>query len=202
MQIGPISGGDPVRAPVSPYLPEYMHHNAPGAKYWGRLIERSRTSSLACSTGDELVARLHSLPAAWDGSLARPPGRLGRHLSAASQRPRAGRHCLALAISSAPRASGHGSRAVALIERCATRLATPGSKLAAPVRPTLKILVPADPDRALHAVAPRGRIALRPVAANARARRRIDLAPSPVSMTIEARSSTGRSGPACPSGGR
>ncbi len=56
-------------------FPEYMHHNAPGAKYWDELYQTHPDFQLALLDGEELVAELHSLPAAWDGSLEDlPPG--------------------------------------------------------------------------------------------------------------------------------
>ena len=48
-------------------FPVYMHHNQTGAKYWGNLYETHPDFQLALLDGEELVAELHSLPAAWDG---------------------------------------------------------------------------------------------------------------------------------------
>ena len=52
-----------------------MHHNAPGSEVLGPLYEMHPDFQLALLDGDELVAELHSLPAAWDGSVEDlPPG--------------------------------------------------------------------------------------------------------------------------------
>jgi len=51
-----------------PTFPEYMHHNPPGNKYWGRLYTDFPDFQLALLDADELVAELHSVPTAWDGT--------------------------------------------------------------------------------------------------------------------------------------
>lgn len=49
-------------------FPEYLQHNVPGNKYWGRLYEDFPDFQLALLDGDELVAELHSVPTPWDGT--------------------------------------------------------------------------------------------------------------------------------------
>ena len=51
-----------------PTFPEYMNHNVPGGKYWGRLYEDYPDFQLGLLDGGELVAELHSIPTPWDGS--------------------------------------------------------------------------------------------------------------------------------------
>jgi GNAT superfamily N-acetyltransferase len=51
-----------------PTFPPYMNENVPGNKYWGRLYEDWPDFQLALLDGDELVAELHSVPTAWDGT--------------------------------------------------------------------------------------------------------------------------------------
>ena len=57
-------------------FPAFMHHNQTGTRYWGRLVpEHTRISSWGLLDDGELVAELHSLPLAWDGTAADlPPG--------------------------------------------------------------------------------------------------------------------------------
>ncbi len=54
-------------------FPEYMHHNEPGGRYWGRLYDERPDFQLALLDGEELVAELHSVPTPWDGSEADLP---------------------------------------------------------------------------------------------------------------------------------
>ena len=49
-------------------FPEYMHHNDPGNKYWGRLYTDFPAFQMALLDGDELVAEAHAVPVAWDGT--------------------------------------------------------------------------------------------------------------------------------------
>jgi GNAT superfamily N-acetyltransferase len=51
-----------------PTFPEYMHHSEVGNRYWGRLYDEFPDFQLGLLDGDELVAELHSVPVAWDGS--------------------------------------------------------------------------------------------------------------------------------------
>ena len=50
-------------------FPEYMSHNEPGPKYWGRLYEEFGEFQLCLLDGGDPVAEVHSIPIAWDGSL-------------------------------------------------------------------------------------------------------------------------------------
>jgi GNAT superfamily N-acetyltransferase len=45
-----------------------MNHNVPGDRYWGRLYDDFPDFQLALIDDGELVAELHSVPTAWDGS--------------------------------------------------------------------------------------------------------------------------------------
>jgi GNAT superfamily N-acetyltransferase len=51
-----------------PTFPEYMHHSEVGNRYWGRLYDEFPDFQLGLLDGDALVAELHSVPVAWDGS--------------------------------------------------------------------------------------------------------------------------------------
>jgi GNAT superfamily N-acetyltransferase len=126
-------------------FPEYMHHNQAGAKYWGRLYDAHPDFQLALLDGNELVAELHSLPAAWDGSLVDlPPGwdDVFPRAFESGRRPDA---LFALAISVLPERQGtHLSSR--MIEAMADAARKAGLRqLAAPVRPTLKDRYPLIP---------------------------------------------------------
>ena len=69
------SARDPLRDAVARTFPEFMHHNRPARATGAGSYPSIRTSSSRCVDGDELVAELHSLPLAWDGTLGDlPPG--------------------------------------------------------------------------------------------------------------------------------
>ena len=105
------SAGDPLRDLSLRTFPEYMHHNAPGAKYWGGLYETYPDFQLAFLDGDELVAELHSLPAAWDGSLEDLPPGWDDIFPRAYESGREPDALFALAISVLPERRDSGSRA-------------------------------------------------------------------------------------------
>src|SRR5215208_4760117 len=53
---------------ASKAFPEYMNHNEPGGRYWGRLYEEHPAFQIGLLDGDELVAEFHAVPTPWDGS--------------------------------------------------------------------------------------------------------------------------------------
>ena len=56
-------------------FPAFTHHNQTGTRYWGRLVPEHPDFQLGLLDEGELVAELHSLPLAWDGTAADlPPG--------------------------------------------------------------------------------------------------------------------------------
>jgi GNAT superfamily N-acetyltransferase len=118
-------------------FPEYMHHNQMGSRYWGRLYEAHPDFQLALLDGDELVAELHSLPAAWDGSLEDLPPGWDDIFPRAFDSGREPDALFALAISVLPDRQGQRLSSVMLnAMRDAAREAGL-RELAAPVRPTL-----------------------------------------------------------------
>jgi GNAT superfamily N-acetyltransferase len=126
-------------------FPAFMHHNQMGTLYWGRLVPEHPDFQLALVDDGELVAELHSLPLAWDGSLADlPPGWDDVfERSFETGRPH---DCLAaLAISVLPERRGEGL-AVRMIEAMRAAGRAQGLRdLIAPVRPTLKDRYPLIP---------------------------------------------------------
>jgi GNAT superfamily N-acetyltransferase len=126
-------------------FPEYMHHNDSGTRYWGRLYDEHPDYQLGLLDGDELVAEFHSLPLAWDGTLADlPPGwddvfprgfESGREPTALS----------ALALSVRP--DRQGQRLSSFMLNAMRDAARAGGldALIAPVRPTLKASYPLIP---------------------------------------------------------
>ena len=49
-------------------FPEYMNHNEAGGRFWARLYVDHPDFQLALLDDNELVAELHSVPVAWDGT--------------------------------------------------------------------------------------------------------------------------------------
>ena len=120
-----------------PTFPEYMNNNVPGNLYWGRLYEDFPDFQLALLDGDDLVAELHSVPTAWDGSDDDLRAG-GTRRSCARSRAGARRTCSVRSRSrSGPIGRASGSRA-ACSTRCAAPAGRTGSRLIAPVRPTRK----------------------------------------------------------------
>ena len=126
-------------------FPEYMHHNEPGGRYWGRLYEERPDFQLALLDGDELVAELHSVPTPWDGSEADLASGWDEAFTRAFESERPGDVLLALAISVLPERQGErlSSRMVAGMRELAVRHGL--RALIAPVRPTLKARYPLTP---------------------------------------------------------
>jgi GNAT superfamily N-acetyltransferase len=126
-------------------FPEYMNHNEPGNLYWGRLYEDFPDFQLGLLDGDELVAELHSVPTAWDGSEDDlPPGWDEAFLRAFEGAREADVLC-ALAISVRPDRQGEGLAARMLEEMRAAAGRAGLRELIAPVRPTLKSSYPLIP---------------------------------------------------------
>src|SRR5262249_15029307 len=96
-------------------FPAFMHHNQTGTRYWRRLVTEHPDFQLGLVADGALVAELHSLPLAWDGTPGDlPPGWDDVfERSFESGRPH---DCLAaLAISVLPERRGEGL-AVRMIE--------------------------------------------------------------------------------------
>ncbi len=126
-------------------FPEYMHHNQSGPLYWSRLYEKYPDFQLALLDGDELVAELHSLPAAWDGSLDDLPPGWDDIFPRAFESRRAPTALFALAISVLPERQGArlSSRMINAMRDAGRQAGL--DRLAAPVRPTLKAQYPLIP---------------------------------------------------------
>ena len=92
-------------------FPEYMNHNVPGGRYWGRLYDDHPDFQLALLDGDELVAELHSVPTAWDGTDGDLPSGWDEAFLRAFEGGRRADVLCALAIWSARTVRGNGSRA-------------------------------------------------------------------------------------------
>src|SRR2546425_5407540 len=126
-------------------FPEYMHHNQSGTLYWGRLYDEFPDFQLVLVDGDELVAEVHSVPAAWDGSFEDLPPGWDDIFPRAFESGREPTTLFALAISVLPERQGSRLSGVMLnAMRDAAREADL-RELAAPVRPTLKAQYPLTP---------------------------------------------------------
>jgi GNAT superfamily N-acetyltransferase len=128
-----------------PTFPHYMNENVPGNKYWGRLYEDFPDFQLALLDGDELVAELHSVPTAWDGTEDDLPSGWDEAFLRAFESGREPDVLCALAISVRPERQSEGLATRMLGEM--RRAAASGGlrELIAPVRPTLKSVYPLIP---------------------------------------------------------
>ncbi|MEP6909224.1 MAG: N-acetyltransferase [Actinomycetota bacterium] len=167
-------------------FPEYMHHNAMGHIYWDRLYEEHPDFQLGLLDGDELVAELHSLPAAWDGSLEDLPPGWDDIFPRSFESGREPDALFALAISVLPGRQGQRLSSV-MIEAMRDAARAAGLlRLAAPVRPTLKSLYPLIPiERYMEWRREDGAHFDPWLRLHERVGGKI-IAPSPVSMTIDA----------------
>ena len=126
-------------------FPEYMHNNEPGNKYWGRLYEDHPDFQLALLDGEELVAELHSVPTAWDGSDADRPAGWDEAFTRAFEAGREPDVLCALAISIRPDRQG-GRLSSRMLDAMREAAGAHGLReLIAPVRPTWKQRYPLVP---------------------------------------------------------
>jgi hypothetical protein len=123
-------------------FPEYMNHNEPGQLYWSRLYEDFPDFQLGLLDGDELVAELHSVPTAWDGSERDLPAGWDEAFLRAFESGRRPEVLCALAISVLPDRQGEGLAGRMLEEMRAATARAGLRELIAPVRPTLKARYP------------------------------------------------------------
>ncbi len=128
-----------------PAFPEYMTHNVPGNRYWGRLYQDFPDFQLGLVDGDELVAELHSVPTAWDGADGDLPSGWDEAFLRAYESGREPDVLCALAIAVHPDRQGQGL-AGRMLEEMRRAAASGGLReLIAPVRPTLKARYPLIP---------------------------------------------------------
>lgn len=119
-------------------FPEYMQHNVPGRRYWAGLYDDFPDFQLALVDDGELVAELHSVPTAWDGSAEDLPSGWDEAFLRAFEGGGEPDVLCALAIAVRPdrQAQGLSSR---VLEEMRSAGARGGLReLIAPVRPTLK----------------------------------------------------------------
>jgi len=128
-----------------PTFPEYMHHNEPGGRYWDRLYEDFPDFQLVLLDGDQLVAELHSVPTAWDGSSDDLPTGWDDAFLRAFESGREADVLCALAISVHPDQQARGLAARMLNDMRAAGARAGLRELIAPVRPTLKSSYPLIP---------------------------------------------------------
>jgi GNAT superfamily N-acetyltransferase len=126
-------------------FPHYMNENVPGNKYWGRLYDDFPDFQLGLLDGGELVAELHSVPTAWDGTDADLPSGWDEAFLRAFESGREPDVLCALAISVRPDRQSQGL-ASRMLEEMRHAAAKGGFReLIAPVRPTLKSRYPLIP---------------------------------------------------------
>jgi hypothetical protein len=128
-----------------PTFPEYMHHNVPGNRYWGRLYEDFPELQVALLDEDELVAEFHSVPTPWDGSPGDLPAGWDEAFLRAFESGRKPDVLCALAISVRPDQQGRRLSSRMLVEMRRAAVAAGLRELIAPVRPTRKSDYPLIP---------------------------------------------------------
>ena len=126
-------------------FPEYMNHNEPGRLYWSRLYGDFPDFQLGLLDGDELVAELHSVPTAWDGTKRDLPDGWDEAFLRAFESGRTPDVLCALAISVRPDRQGEGLACRLLNEMRSAAGGADLRELIAPVRPTLKSRYPLIP---------------------------------------------------------
>ena len=126
-------------------FPAYMQHNVPGSRYWDRLYDEFPDFQLALVDGGELVAELHSVPSAWDGSAEDLPSGWDGAFLRAFESGREPDVLCALAISVRPDRQSRGLSSRMLEEMRSAGAAGGLRELIAPVRPTLKSKYPLIP---------------------------------------------------------
>jgi GNAT superfamily N-acetyltransferase len=125
-----------------PTFPEYMHHSPIGNRYWGRLYDAFPDFQLGLLDEDELVAELHSVPVAWDGSDEDLLYGWEEAFPRAFESGREPDVLCALAISVRPDRQGGGLSTRMLNAMREAARVNGLRELIAPVRPTLKSSYP------------------------------------------------------------
>jgi GNAT superfamily N-acetyltransferase len=129
----------------SPAFPEYLNENVPGNLYWDRLYEMFPDFQLALVDDGELVAEMHAVPTAWDGTVGDLPAGWDEAFLRAFESRREPDVLCALALAVRPDQRQRGL-ARELLERMRAAALTGGLReLIAPVRPTLKERYPLIP---------------------------------------------------------
>jgi hypothetical protein len=126
-------------------FPEFMHHNVPGGRYWGRLYSDFPDFQLALVDGDELLAEAHAVPVPWDGTVGDLPSGWEAGFVRGMTSDRQASALMAIAISVAPARQGErlSSRMIEALRK--TARAARLRAVLAPVRPTLKERYPLAP---------------------------------------------------------
>lgn len=126
-------------------FPEYMHHNASGNRYWGRLYSDFPDFQVALVEGEELLAEAHAVPMPWDGTSEDLPSGWEEGFvrgMTSSDPPTA---LMAIAISVAPARQGQRLSG-RMIETFKDNARSAGlTSVLAPVRPTRKERYPLIP---------------------------------------------------------
>ena len=126
-------------------FPEYMHHNEPGNRYWGRLYSDFPNFQVALLDGSDLAAEAHAIPVPWDGSEDDLPAGWDEGFVRGMTSEREPTALMALAISVAPGRQGQrlSSRMVETFKENARAAGL--TAVIAPVRPTWKERYPLIP---------------------------------------------------------
>jgi hypothetical protein len=136
---------DPAWEATAENFPEYNHHGDVLNLYWGRLDEeRAEFQYFLLDDDGELLARVHSLPVRWDGSLADLPSGIDEAIARGFEEDEANVLC-AMLINIVRGQQGRGLSSVALAEMRALAGRHGLDGLIAPVRPNWKDRYPLVP---------------------------------------------------------
>ena len=126
-------------------IPEYNHHGDVINAYWSRLTdERPEFQFFLLDEGDEILARGHSLPVRWDGSIEDLPAGIDGAIARGFDE--GGENALCAMLIAVPRNhQGRGLSAVAVSELRGLAARHGLSALIAPVRPNWKERYPLVP---------------------------------------------------------
>lgn len=126
-------------------FPEYMHHNEPGNRYWGRLYSDFPDFQVGLLDGDDLAVEAHAIPVSWDGSEDDLPTGWEEGFVRGMTSEREPTVLMAIAISVAPGRQGQqlSSRMIETFKENARAAGL--TAVIAPVRPTWKERYPLIP---------------------------------------------------------
>ena len=126
-------------------FPEYMHHNEPGNRYWGRLYSDFPAYQVVLLEGEDLAAEAHAIPVPWDGSEEDLPSGWEEGFVRGMTSAREPTALMAIAISVAPGRQGQrlSSRMIETFKEHARAAGL--TSVIAPVRPTWKERYPLIP---------------------------------------------------------
>jgi GNAT superfamily N-acetyltransferase len=135
---------EPARTLTQDTLREYNNHGDVLNRYWGRLAEERSDFQFHVVDGDEILARAHSIPLRWDGTVEDLPAGIDGAIARGFDERDPNVLC-ALLIAVPPAAQRRGVSRLALGGMTDIARAQGLGALIAPVRPSLKERYPLAP---------------------------------------------------------